>query len=43
MVKKAFEDDKYPDSIVLKYLKERNYDIFAANIELYDIGAARLF
>ena len=39
----AFETKKYPDEIVLKYLKEQNHDIFSANIELYDLKAPRLF
>ena len=39
----AFETKKYPDEIVLKYLKEQNHDIFGANIELYDLKAPRLF
>lgn len=39
----AFADKIYPDKIVLKYLKNNNPDIFAANIELYDNGADLLF
>lgn len=39
----AFEAKKNPDEIVLKYLKRKNHDIFAANIELYDMNAPRLF
>ena len=39
----AFADKLFPDKIVVKYLKDNNPDIFAANIELYDNGADLLF
>jgi hypothetical protein len=39
----AFEKNKNPDDIVLKYLKEQNHDILGANIELYELNAPRLF
>jgi hypothetical protein len=39
----AFETNKNPDDIVLRYLKEQNHDIFGANIELYELNAPRLF